>query len=195
MNYADFSTEPPYHGDNSSIYFDNGQGIPKMTKNNITQSDIYKSGFLLTQEHHREKNRVVKDAKKELGMDTEVSRIFFSDKNIKRIQKKIKQEVFTKTKGKFRLEVEQDEKDLIIVMSAVYKLYARHLNEYPIRQVKKLNEQTVDYLMPDLISNIKTYYGYLKEINEPRNILERPINVNNAGRKTLPSVTTTFGFR
>ena len=45
-----------------------------------------------------------------------------------------------------------------------------------------------------MITEIKQFYGYLKEINEPLKPIDRPINVNNAGRKTLPSLTSVWQF-
>ena len=45
-----------------------------------------------------------------------------------------------------------------------------------------------------MITEIKQTYGYIKEINEPIKPIPRPMNVNNAGRKTLPSITTTYGI-
>lgn len=195
MQYSEFTTAPPYYKKENDMYMDMGQGIPQLSRNTITQDDILKSSFLLSQDHHRPKDVYMDTANKDLGSDSEVSRIFFSDRNIKRIQKKIKEEVYKKSDGKFKLDVDQDEKDLLIVMTAVYRLKARFMNCYPIRQVKKLNSDVVDYLIPDLISNIKQYYGYLHEINTPLKPLPPPINVSNAGRRSLPSITTSFGFR
>uniref|UniRef100_A0A6C0AD98 Minor capsid protein P8 central region domain-containing protein n=1 Tax=viral metagenome TaxID=1070528 RepID=A0A6C0AD98_9ZZZZ len=195
MQYAEFTTAPPYYGKEDSLHYDKGQGIPKLRRETMTQDNMLRSSFLLSQDHHRKKDVYIDQAGKDLGSDSEVSRIFFSDKNIRRIQKKIKKEVFNKSKGKFKLDVDQDEKDLLIAMTSVYRLKARFCCDYPIRQVKKLNHDTVNYILPDLISNLKQYYGYLKNLNEPLSPLPQPINVNNAGRRALPSITTTFGLR
>lgn len=194
-NYADFTTAPPYYGRKDDIYMDEGQGIPKLSRETLTQDNVLRSAFLMSQEHHRPTNIYIETASKDLGSDSEVSRIFFSDRNIKRIQKMIKTAVLEKSDGKFRLDADQDEKDLIAAMSAVYRLKARYMNCYPVRQVKKLNTHTVNYVLPDIITNIKQYYGYLHEINTPLQPIDRPVNVNNAGRRSLPSVTTTWGLR
>lgn len=125
---------------------------------------------------------------------TPVSKLFFSPENIARIQKKIKQRVYNDSDGKFKLETDQDEMDLLTVMRYIFLDYAKNLNKHIVRQVKMLNEKTVNYIMPDLMANVKQYYGYLKEINTPLKPIVRPMNVNRAGRKTLPSITTTWGF-
>lgn len=122
----------------------------------------------------------------------EITKIFFSDENMKRIQKKIKEEVYKRTQGQYILDEDQNESDLMIVMRALYLDKCKNLEEQPIRQVKLLNQQTVDYIIPDMITNIKQYFGYVKDINKPLTPMMRPMNVNNAGRKLLPSITTLW---
>ena len=73
-------------------------------------------------------------------------------------------------------------------MRAVFIEHSRFLPNKIIRQIKELNRLTVEYIVPDMITEIKQTYGYIKEINEPLKPLPRPMNVNNAGRKTLPSL-------
>jgi hypothetical protein len=124
----------------------------------------------------------------------EISKIFFSEANMNRVQKAIKRAIFFKSKGKFRLDEDQDESDLLVTMRAVFIEYSRFLPNKIIRQVKELNRLTVEYIIPDMITEIKQTYGYIKEINEPIKPIPRPMNVNNAGRKTLPSITTTYGI-
>lgn len=118
--------------------------------------------------------------------------VFFSNENIKRLQKKIREEIFIRTKGQYSLEEDQDESELLIAMRAVYLEKCKNLPNQTVRQVKLLNKQTVDYIVPDMISNIKQYFGYLKDINQPLQPMLRPMNVNNAGRNLLPSITTIW---
>jgi hypothetical protein len=130
-----------------------------------------------------------------LGMEnTPVSLLYFSDENMARIQKQIKQEVYRLTKGKFKLQVDQDPADLLIVMRAVFldDDGAKNLPTQIVRQVKILNKQTLQYLIPDMISNIKQQYNYIKETNEPRKIMQQPLNVNKSQRGTLPSITSLW---
>jgi hypothetical protein len=122
----------------------------------------------------------------------EISKIYFSDENTNRIQKMIKQQVFEKSKGKFRLEEDQDENALLITMRAIFLENARFLPNKIIHQVKELNKKTLDYLIPNIMTEIKQLYSYIKEINEPIKTIPRPMNVNNAGRRTLPALTSTW---
>ncbi len=122
----------------------------------------------------------------------EITVLFFSNDNMSRIQKRIREEVVKRTKGQYILDEDQDESDLMIVMRAVYLDKCKNLPGQPVRQVKILNEQTIEYIVPDLISNIKQYFGYIKDINAPLKPMMRPMNVNNAGRRLLPSMTTLW---
>ncbi len=124
----------------------------------------------------------------------ELSKIFYSMQNINRIQKMIKKAVFERTKGQYRLDDDQDESDLIVTMRAVFLEHARFLPFKLVHQVKELNRRTVEFLVPDMITEIKQHYAYIKEINEPIKPIARPMNVNNAGRRTLPALTSAWGF-
>lgn len=126
--------------------------------------------------------------------DDELSKIYYSEENVKRIQKLIKKEIFVRTKGVYKLEEDQDESDLLVVMKSIFTEYAKHLPYEYVKQVKALNKKTIDAIVPDMITNIKQTYDYLKEINGPIKPIDRPVNVNNAGRRTLPPLTTVYGF-
>jgi hypothetical protein len=123
-----------------------------------------------------------------------MSKIFFSDKNIQRLQKKIKREVYKRTNGKYKLDIDQEERDLLIVMRAIYLEFGRFIPGEIVRQIKRLNNKVIDQIIPSMLTEIRQYYGYLDDINEPIKPMLRPLNVNNAGRRMLPSVTTTFGM-
>jgi hypothetical protein len=125
-----------------------------------------------------------------------VTKLYFSAENVARIQKMIRREVYIRTNGQYKLETDQDESDLMIAMRAVFfDMYgARFLPFKIVKQVKELNRKTINYIMPDMITQMKQSYGYLKEINQPLNTIMRPINANHAGRRTLPSITTIWGL-
>ena len=127
------------------------------------------------------------DVMRDVNMLDDVGQLFFSKKNIIELQKKIKSKVFIETKGKIILDDDQDDSDLLIVMRAVYYQEGRFLpnNVMSIEfQVKKLNIKVINYLYPDLMTNIKQEYYYVKEINEPLKPIDRPINVSIKGSKT-----------
>lgn len=125
----------------------------------------------------------------------DVTTMFFSNENIRRIQRMIKTEISKRTK--YKLEDDQDESDLLIAMRAVFfdaNVGGRFLPSKIKRQVKNLNFQVIQYVVPDMIGNLKQQYKYLKEINQPLQPMMRPMCVSHSGRKTLPSIFTSFGL-
>jgi hypothetical protein len=84
--------------------------------------------------------------------------------------------------------------DLFQVMIYLYDIHGRDIPKQIIRQVKKLNQLTIQYIAPDIMDNLKQYYGYLKDITNPINPLPDPINVNHSGRVSLPSAAQLFGL-
>lgn len=124
----------------------------------------------------------------------EVGRIFFSNDNLKRIQNMIKKEVGIRTNNVFKLDEEQDYNDLVIAMKAVYYEHNRFVPVEIVRQVKVLNRKLIDYIMPDIITQIKQSYSYIQEINKPLEPITRPLNVNSAGRKSLPALSSVWGI-
>ena len=123
-----------------------------------------------------------------------VSDLFYSRDNMKRIQKLIKKTIYERTKGAFKLEEDQDESDLMVAMNAVFLENSKFLPYKFKTQVKELNRRTIEYVIPDMIVAIKQSYRYIKEINSPLQFLPRPMNVNNAGRKTLPALTSAWNL-
>ncbi len=197
MNYQDFASfddQPPYYSKPNEAFYDRGQGVPQLNTNNMTIQDIYRTPFLFIQEHRKNYKDQAPVALKGIQSESELSKMFFSDVNIKRVQKKIRKAIFQRTNGEFRLDVDQDAKKIFIVMRAVYLEHARFLPTEIVRQVKRLNQKVVDEIIPGMITEIRQEYGYLKEINKPLDPIMRPMNVNNAGRRTLPSVTTVLGI-
>ena len=186
-NYSYINQKPVYKT-NSGIV-DNTMSNFSQVSNTNTGSDYYKMYQQPQKEENYDKARY---ATKSLFEKNHITQVFFSDDNIKRIQKKIKEQIFLRTKGQYTLDEEQDESDLIVAMRAVYLDKCKNLPGETIRQVKLLNEQTVNYVVPDMISNIKQYFGYIKDINQPLVPMMRPMNVNNAGRNLLPSITTVW---
>jgi hypothetical protein len=126
---------------------------------------------------------------------TPLGELFLSRDNMNRIQNKIKKEVYIRTKGKYVLNVSQNESDLLIVMRAVYISDAMHEPYRLVHQVKILNHLTIERIVPDMISMIKQDEKYLFDISHPINPIPLPVNINRAGTRSLPSMTTTFNLK
>jgi hypothetical protein len=137
-------------------------------------------------------NSIQKSLLKSVYTPTPLGEVFFSPDNIKRLQNKIKKNIFIESKGKYKLQVDQNESDLLIVMRAVYIQDSYNSPYRIIHQVKELNEKVINRILPDMISNIKQNEEYLNIIDKPIDPIPLPVNVSRAGRLSLPSVTTIW---
>jgi uncharacterized protein YukJ len=106
---------------------------------------------------------------------------FFSDENMDLINKQLVISIFNRTKGQIRI-ADQSKQQLVIVMRYVFLEHARHL-PYDIKgQIRELNCRVVGEILPNIITNVNQRIDYLNEINNPRQILPNPINVNKGRR-------------
>lgn len=121
-----------------------------------------------------------------------VTELFFSSENMDRVQKMIRREVKFRTNNEYELDVDQDEADLLVSMRAVlFDMYGGRFLPFKIKhQVKELNRKVLNYIVPDIVSNMKQEYGYIKEINKPLEPMIRPMNVSSI--RNLPSITTIW---
>lgn len=137
-------------------------------------------------------NSIQKTILKGVYTATPLGELYFCIENIQRIQKMIKYEIFKRTKGKYKLEVDQNETDLLVVMRATYISDAENSPYRLVHQVKILNNKTIEKIVPDMISIIKQDEEYINKLDKPIDPIPLPVNVSRAGRLSLPSVTTTF---
>ena len=127
-----------------------------------------------------------------LQAPTPVSELFLCMENINRIQKMIKKQIFIETNGKYLLNIDQNESDLIIVMRNVLLSCAENSPYRVVHQVKILNQKVMKRIIPDMITAVKQDDAYIKQLDKPIEPIPLPVNVNSKGRKQLPSITTTF---
>lgn len=180
--------------------------IPNYTFNPTLINNIYREKFAENSKYTSGKdnfetnfsicsgssNNQAYDVIRDLQFYEPVARLFFSKTNIKIIQNNIKQTIAKITCNKFIIQDDQDDSDLLIAMRAIYLQESRFLPEHIKHQVKRLNLKLINYIVPDMITNIKQAYGYQREINQPLHMIDRPMHDNIKGRKTLPSVTTIW---
>lgn len=133
----------------------------------------------------------MKETRKE---NSQLSNLFFSRENMNRIQKKIRKELRRQSDGNIKLVVDLDELELGGEMKKIFEENGKHLPHNIVRQVKQLNSDTVDYVVSYLLTGLRQNATYLKNLDKPIQTMNLPINVNTGGRKTLPSVTSIWGF-
>jgi hypothetical protein len=101
---------------------------------------------------------------------------FFSEENIDLINKKLIMEVFKETNIKIN---HQTSEDLLIVMLHIYKNHSKFKTTNVKHQVYSLDCKTVKEIKPAVIGMVKQKVEYIKEINNPRQLIDLPKNVNN----------------
>ena len=179
------------------VYGTYNEAFNSQNNNNKTEFDFNAPKYSalsheIYQEHNGYSNSDYEIGMNNVSCNEPVGKIFFGENNIKRIQRQIKDAIYEKSYHKFIVEEEQDPSDLLIAMRGVYMEQGKYKNELPVKQVKILNKKLIEFIVPDMMTEIKQYYGYLKDVNEPIKPIDRPMNVCNAGRRSLPSVTTTW---
>jgi hypothetical protein len=164
----------------------------KDIKNYNKYTDIDNKNNSTERNNWATENSIQKSLLKSVYTPTPLGEVFFSPDNIKRLQNKIKKNIFIESKGKYKLQVDQNESDLLIVMRAVYIQDSYNSPYRIVHQVKELNEKVINRILPDMISNIKQNEEYLNIIDKPIDPIPLPVNVSRAGRLSLPSVTTIW---
>lgn len=166
--------------------------LPKGTINN--EINIAKTPFLLFQSHKDDYYNMSQNSVSGIQVETILSKVFFSPQNVDLLQKQIIMEVFRRTNGEYLIQ-KQDEKDLQVVMRSIYLQHARHTPNDVRGQIRELNNIATDDIVPNIVSAVNGYYGYLERAFEPRQVMDLPVNTSSAGTRTLPSVSKTFGYK
>jgi len=164
---------------------------PNIKLASMSQNEIMKTPFLLFQSHKDDYYNASQQMLSGIQEENILSKVFFSPKNVKLIQKQMIRAVYKESNGEFLVEP-QDEADLMVVMRSMFIQHARNYPDHIPEQIQELNNLVVDDIIPGIISWCKAYFGYLERTFEPLYFLDRPECVSSAGTKTLPSVTRTF---
>ena len=159
----------------------------------LNSNDVMKTPFIMFQAHADDYYDMSQKSLNAVQKESILSKVFFSPQNIEIIQKRIIIRVLKETDGKYLIE-KQEEADLQIVMRSIFLQHAKHSPSNIREQVGELNDIVVDEVVPGIVSELKSYFGYLKDVFGERQIMDRPENVSNTGHKSLPSVTRRFEF-
>jgi hypothetical protein len=191
MNYSFINNykNKDFVKENPLLYRDNKPENTKSVKN------YYWTGYEQQKNNWATEGSIQKTMLKSIYTPTPLGEIFFSPENIRRLQKQIKKEIFIRSNGKYKLEVEQNETDLLVVMRAVYISDALNSPYRIVHQVKELNHRTIERIIPDMLSTIKQDQKYIEDLDKPIEVMPYPVNVSKAGRLSLPSVTSVLFYK
>jgi len=109
-----------------------------------------------------------------------LSRTYFSNDNVERLQRQIVQEVYRVSQKQIG---KQSYQELQIIMKSIYLQYGRNIPTGIEEQVQVLNKYVVDECVRIIVPNVLQYNKYLEDITSPIPIMPRSQNVSNKGYK------------
>lgn len=110
---------------------------------------------------------------------TELSRLFFSTRNIDRLQKRLGMEI--RNRMGYSIDRQSDEQ-LLIVMRYVYMQSSR--NEGGMAEVHRLNELVLREIVPQVGAGVAQFMAYLKDASTLPTPMPRGMATSVRGTKT-----------
>lgn len=117
--------------------------------------------------------------------ETPLSKLFFGVENIRALQTLIRYNVYLKSNKKYVIG-DQSTIDLEVEMRAIYLQFAKFLDYNLVGQVKELNQHVIEHVVPQIITQIQQYNGYVNSVENLPVPISHPTNVSNKGSKLLP---------
>lgn len=93
-----------------------------------------------------------------------VAELFFSQENVNALQDGIRWRVYADSDGRFTIS-RQSETELKIVMRSVFLQDSRNEPFDVVPQVRELNATILDFCVPRIIQEIRTYKTYQRDIS------------------------------
>ena len=79
----------------------------------------------------------------------------------------------------------QSDQELRIVMRSIYYQYAKHLPNDVVGQVRDLNAKVIEWVVPEILSNLRQYEKYRQDASQLPMPMERGPLLTQKGTKTL----------
>jgi len=105
--------------------------------------------------------------------NTQLSNLFFSIKNMTIIENAIKRGVYEMSDNIYVID-KQDPDNLNIVMRAMYLQFAVHQPTEITKQIEVLNKKVIDYCVPRIFSELKSYSFYKQDVSNLPTPIDRP---------------------
>ena len=106
-----------------------------------------------------------------------LEKAFFSSKNFMIIQNGIKAGVYIKSNKQYIISP-QDHDSLYIIMRSIYLSYSMHNNKEYTEQIEALNQLVIDYCVPKIYNEIKSYMKYKRDVSQLAQPMQNPISTN-----------------
>jgi len=127
---------------------------------------------------------------------------FSSIENIQHLQRRIKYSVFVNSGGKItngrpmkgngHLIGNQSIDEMVIIMRYIYLQYGNHANNVDF-EVNKLNNLFIKEATPNIIEQVESHLGYLRDASRLPEPIPLPLSTSNAGLKKYRSTTQVLG--
>lgn len=113
-----------------------------------------------------------------------ISNLFFCPKNIDLVQDAIRYKVWMATNQRYVIGRQSDQ-ELRVVMRSMYFQYAQHRPEDVVGQVRALNAKVLEWVVPEVVSNLLQYERYKQDASQMPVPLAHPPLMTQKGTKTL----------
>lgn len=114
----------------------------------------------------------------------EVSRLYFSETNIDALQHGIRYRVFVETNGRYTIGRQSDQ-DLKIVMRSIYLQHGKNHSSDCVAQVRVLNAKVLEWVVPEVLSNLLQYSTYRRDASTLPMPLDRSPNMSMKGTNPM----------
>jgi len=113
-----------------------------------------------------------------------ISDIYFCTNNVNVLQDGIRYKVWKETGERYVIGKQSDQ-ELRIVMRSIYYQYAKHLPNDVVGQVRDLNAKVIEWVVPEILSNLRQYEKYRQDASQLPMPMERGPLLTQKGTKTL----------
>lgn len=107
-----------------------------------------------------------------------LSDAYFSKENIQHLQNKIREGVYIKSSGTYKI-AEQDCDALKVIMRSIYLQYSANISNDIPEQIKSLNQMVLNYCIPQIFSEAQSYLKYLTDASTMYVPMSHPVMAKN----------------
>lgn len=114
----------------------------------------------------------------------DLTQLFFSENNIDVLQDGIRYRVYVETNGKYTIGRQSDQ-ELKIVMRSIFYQFSKNQPDNVVGQVRELNAKVLEWVVPEVLSNLKQHEVYRRDASSLPMPMERSPLMTSKGTKTL----------
>ena len=105
---------------------------------------------------------------------SKLSDMYFSKENIQHIQNKLREGVYMKSNGQYKIG-EQDCDSLKVIMRSIFLQYSANMSDNIQNQIEALDTMVLNYCIPQVFSEAKAYLKYLSDASSMYVPMSHPV--------------------